>query len=113
MHDRQDPLEEQLLFALQRPCNDNQRFVSAVDMQWKESNDSQSTVAPPHVAPRVVSVFLLFYNFLQTGWTVVDRLDRFVVRLTIDKPFVPLLEVVTFRSVLFPIMLNRFLSFFL
>lgn len=53
----------------------------------------------------------LLYNLLQTGWAVADRLDRFVIRLSIDKPFVSFLEVVTFRSVLFPVMFNRLLSF--
>jgi hypothetical protein len=56
---------------------------------------------------------LALYNLLQVRGTIANRLDRFVVRLSVDKPSVAFLEVVTFRSVFFPIMFNRFLGLFL
>jgi hypothetical protein len=98
---------------LNRPVERHVSTLNTPESQIKNLNEDPSH---PEILPTafcLLSTFLnlLFYNLLETGGAVADRLDRFVVRLTIDKPFVSFLEVVTFRSVLFPIMFNRLLSF--
>ncbi len=76
---------------------------------WKQKELPQTL--PIAICQLPTAPHLLLYNLLQTGWAVVDRFDRLVIRLSVHKPLVTFLEVVTFRSVLFPIMFNRFLGF--